>query len=334
MPSKTYDNAWLRAREQPAREFTRDIMHTPEEQARRKALSGDEGRQDQFISEAQQFLSGSRLDPVNVRDVAETDRRIAENTQRQSEQVQATGGRESMLQRPSLRGLSRGAEVLGQAAQGASLPLAFINPLAAAGVYAAGEIAQAPENIWQGIENPDEGMGVGEGALRVGGLLLGARGARPKAPAVRGVSDANRPLGPSRYSSAVGQVDNPNFQRAGEEIDRLPGAWQQFAGGKAARKPSTPATLDALADLSTRASGVTPEDVYSSLGLNYGQDLAVNTRTGIPTEFAGLIPESAYAGTMAPALNEQLTALMQASQRAKTIRDRAAAFRSRPRDIR
>ena len=220
----TYNTAWLRARESGPTTVTKAIMHTPEEQARRKALAagGLEGglNIDQILADAKQ---PSRLQPVNVQDLAETDRRIQQNRAAQQAHLQATGGRENMLQ-PSLRGLSRAANVLGQTAQAASFPVAFANPALAAGLYAGGEIAQAPENIWQGIERPNEGMGIGEGALRIGGLMLGAQGARAKTPAVRGISDANRPLGPSRFAQDVDTlpIDSPSFQQA-TKIDWNPG---------------------------------------------------------------------------------------------------------------
>ena len=220
MPSKVYDNAWLRAREQPAREFTRDIMHTPEEQARRKALVDGSGDP---LGEAQQFLASNRLDPVNVQDVAETDRRIGANRSRRDAALAAPGAT-----RPwSMQDVTQGLASTGEGMQWAALPAAALGPAPSAALMALGEILQAPENIRGGIENPNEGMGVGEGALRAGALMLGrGAGKRPTGGTLSRPPVA-RPEGPSTLRPSVTIPGRPSLPPGND-------AWSNLPLGKAA----------------------------------------------------------------------------------------------------
>ena len=235
MASPMYDNAWLNAREKRTRnapDQTRDIMHSPEEQARRRDRAIPEGNQLGFdpVEEARRYLDApSVLDPVNVQDVAEVDRRMDAG-------VRARRGQESEAAEQALRNpygasfdalsslipqsgqeLTEGLASVGQGMQAGSLPAAFLPGAqgVAAGLGVGGAVAQIPDMLRRSLNNdPSDDPGVGEGSMALLGLLPGTGKAFQRGSKVWGISDMNRPMGPSRWQSATGPVDSPNFQRA------------------------------------------------------------------------------------------------------------------------
>ena len=203
MPSPMYDNAWLAARNRPKKDQTRDIMHTQEEQDRRRALAAgpyeDELSGDP-LAEAQAYLENA----PDYSDIASIPDRLTE------------------LQsgyRPSLAGLTGSLANAGQMATAASLPAAFVpgGQGVAAGLGIGGTLAQVPDMLRRGLnDDPSDDPGELEGGLALLGLVpgMGRLGKAGKNMVRRGVSDANRPLGPSRFESATEALDSPNFQRA------------------------------------------------------------------------------------------------------------------------
>jgi hypothetical protein len=228
-----YDNAWLGARRgaftgaSGGPEQKRDIMHSPEEQARRRGRAMPETQLGfDPVEEARRYLDApSSLDPINVQDVAETDRRM--DFGRAKRQALESSVAEDALTNPmpmSLRALQELApnwtqtlDTLGQAAQAGSIPAMFAPGTqgVAAGLGVGGTVARVPDMLRRSLnDDPSDDPGVGEGAMALLGLIPGAGKAFQRgSKAGRGISDANRPMGPSRWE-VEGIPDSPNFQRA------------------------------------------------------------------------------------------------------------------------
>lgn len=160
------------------------------------------------VAEARAYLDRSPADPHAL-----THEQNAARTAALMAPVDTRGTGER-LARSGVRGLG----ALGGLAQLASLPVGFVAPPAGAALYAGGTAAKMPERLWEGIEDPSQGMGVVEGSLEALGLL-GARGASnisAERAALQGGemagSKVGRMAGPSRYESAVGAAENPNVQ--------------------------------------------------------------------------------------------------------------------------
>lgn len=222
----TFDNAWLRARESTRHQpdTTRDIMHSPKEQARRMALADGDGSDP--VAEARAYLAQA----PDYSDIAGIPDRLAE--------LQSGS-------RPSLEALTGPLARVGQGAQVASLPAAFVpgGQGVAAGLGVGGTVLQIPDMLRRALNNdPSDDPGMGEGGMALLGMVPGIKGLA-KAGKVRGISDLNRPLGPSRYESAIGAVDSPNFQRA-EGIAKsvpstgLPSAWTRLMGKSPSAAPA------------------------------------------------------------------------------------------------
>jgi hypothetical protein len=176
----TYDNAWLAARK-PGKDFTVDLdaQGNPITDARKRQVSSmlpQEKSYDQIMREVK-APSTSGYDPnPTVTDRADVDSRLAWNKQNQAEKYRLDTQRPGATRPWSVEDVTKGFEATGQGMQTASLA-GLIPGMqgVGAGLFAGGEALQAPENIRRGLANPAEGMGYGEGALRLAGLLLGQK---------------------------------------------------------------------------------------------------------------------------------------------------------------
>ena len=263
MPSPLYDNAWLRARE-AARRFTgpgegmttTDIVPAGVRSPNLDQPFNETGGVDP-LEAAKAFLAAPSVTTPNVRTMAEAEKRYT------APKV-STGEVAGHLAKQLPRDVSRGAAALGGLAQLAALPVGYLaGPVAGAGLYAGGELAQAPENIWKGVENPEQAMGYGEGAARIGGLLLELAGLRKFGP---------KPPVPESGVPSASNLRQTFGARVNEEVPyRVPGGagvelppQTRYGGGRNTPSPkrTSPASgpfregVDApMADLLTRSEG-------------------------------------------------------------------------------
>jgi hypothetical protein len=146
-------------------------------------------------------------------DRTEVDARLAWNKRNQADQYDLDMQRPGATRPWSVEDVTKGFEATGQGMQTASL--AGLIPgmqMAGAGLFAGGEIMQAPENIRRGMANPDDAMGYGEGALRALGILMGAKSGGRAAAAGEDVGVAGAKL---RKTFGVRQGSEVPYQAPG-----------------------------------------------------------------------------------------------------------------------
>lgn len=269
MASPLYNNATLAAQEKK-RKFTgpgegltiKDLEQANAGVPSRRVDSADPGVGGDPLAEAKAFLEKPSQWQASALTPEQT---TARNTF--LETPVDTRGLGERMARSGVRGLG----ALGGLAQLASLPVGFVAPPAGAALYAGGTAAKMPERLWEGIEDPSQGMGIVEGGLEGLGLL-GARGAAgigAERAALQGGemagSKVGRMAGPSRYESAIGETASPNVQQVNPRgyLDSL---LERLNGSKAAdRSVRNIGALEAEAPggLSDVRAGLVPRAPYS-----------------------------------------------------------------------
>ena len=177
--SPVYNNAWLAARANRPTTITRDIMHSPEEQARRKVLVDGPTFDVDPVEDARRYLESA----PDYSDIASIPERLKE--------LQSGP-------RPSLRGLTEPLARAGQYAMTASLPTAFVpgGQAVAAGMGLGGTVAQVPDMIARSLDDdPTNDPGVLEGGFAALGLLPGVGAARAARRAIPPAGMPSRVLG-------------------------------------------------------------------------------------------------------------------------------------------
>jgi hypothetical protein len=205
--------------------FVRDIRRTADERVNQNL---DEPSVSDRLAAARAFLSRPNILQPNVQDVAETDRRIAEGVQRRREFEARPGATRPF----SLEDITRGLAETGTGVQTSTLAaltparvapsLAPILRKIVTPALAAGEVLQFPENLRRGIEDPSQGMGLGEGATRIGALLFGAglgRRGGPSTPTPEEMAGGRipRPFGPSPRRPTTQTETTTTTRPAGED---------------------------------------------------------------------------------------------------------------------
>lgn len=166
----------------------------------RQVDSADPGVGGDPLAEAKAFLA-----PYEAQDRASANAELARKNVMAPE-----------YQHSGMRGLTMALDALGKGVSGASLPGYALGPEVGGPMQVIGGALGVPEymrrRIAPDVNAGEQPAGVGEGVGLGADIALGGLFGRGKAAVERPVAAMME--GPSRYESAVGAVDSPNFQQA------------------------------------------------------------------------------------------------------------------------
>ena len=243
--SPVYNNAWLAARANRPTTITKDIMHSPEEQARRRALVDGPTFDTDPVEEARRYLESA----PDYSDIASIPERL--------EELQSAP-------RPSLRALTEPLARAGQLAMTASLPTAFVpgGQAAAAGLGLGGTVAQVPDMLARSLDDdPTNDPGFLEGGFAALGLLPGIRAARSTRRAVPPTGMPSRVLGAPAstevpFASAQRATDPNQVLRVAREVAGESGEpLNKVIRGKGGKTGYSKPQTEALMKLATSGMG-------------------------------------------------------------------------------
>jgi hypothetical protein len=224
---------WTGQRNGP--DYTVDILKKAN-----KGFTTPQVEQEDPVAAAKRFLTNTPSTEGTVNDIADMEARLAWNQQNAQMGQDIAQKRKGGLRRAT-EGLSRAGDIASGASM-ATLPLALAGlPEVSGGAMALGGLLHTPDALRRAYAGEtDEALpGVGE-AIGTGlelSPLAGLVGLLGKGGQVGGEmagSKVGRMAGPSRYDSAQGIVESPNFQRASNPNQVL------GVGREIARETSTP----------------------------------------------------------------------------------------------